>query len=165
VVRRIDRNLKGEVTRTLENQDLRQVDGGALWLPWRCVSKWHALYSKPDPPSPSPLFESELQVTALSHSPIGAEEFALKYNKPGTDVIDSTLPGSTTAKGGWVQYKVPADQKDLDAAIAHAVIEQQDRGRLTAPVWAGIAGVVVALALVFAGMKFRRRSAGRGGKP
>lgn len=67
-----------------------------------------------------PLFVDEYKIRIVSQEPIPQEFFTMRNLRPGTLVIDSTIPGVGDLPGGRIEYRVPADIKQLDQAIEHA---------------------------------------------
>jgi hypothetical protein len=104
-----------------------------------------------------------IEVSKFSTEPVPESQFTLDYKEPGTLVADYTLPEAKHSQGG-VTYRIPADPRDLDKAIAEArdftreaagAADKRSRLRVVILVANGIAMLVFAAYLV---IRYRRAS-------
>ena len=92
-------------------------------------------------------------------SELPLDKFALSYtmpgySRPGTIIIDSTLPDATNQEVGVVQYRLPANLDQLDDVIATAAGKLRPKG-IDWLVWF-FASAILALFLY---RRFRRQKA------
>jgi hypothetical protein len=120
VVRHELRSSDRKLVQVDELSDFRPVgpDDSAV-LPFRCESAFHQWQGRPRTPTARPFLKEIYDVLSVQLGDVDDKQFALNYVRPGMEVADGTLPGAKEA-GGYIEYVVPADVKDLDLAIARA---------------------------------------------
>jgi len=117
-----ERTTAGERTCLADMSDFREVPGKKnVWLPERCVVHYYQWEGKPAIPLPEALLVESYTITKCESEPIPDRDFVVFYDTPGARIGDATLPNAEKAKGGEISYVVPADSRDLDEVIQHAI--------------------------------------------
>jgi hypothetical protein len=120
VFRREERTRSGQLTAVSTMSDFVPCRDPKLWLPKRCEVAYYTWQTVPDMITEKPLAKRTFAVRAIDRRPIPLEHFSLKYDTPGTLVIDSTLPQARQMPDGVLRYVVPVDPDDLEAVIQAA---------------------------------------------
>jgi glutamine amidotransferase-like uncharacterized protein len=101
--------------------DFVKLSDPDIWLPKHCRVVYHTWRTIPGVITEEPLATRTIIVHEIDKNRIPAGRFVLDYTMPYTAVLDSTLPQAKQMPDGRVRYQVPANLKDLDAAIQSAV--------------------------------------------
>jgi hypothetical protein len=109
-------------------------------------------------PREAPLFTDTYEIQSLDQKPKDKSLFSISDDRPGVTIADGTLPEAAALPGKRVQYTIPPNPADLDAAIKAA--KKGIDWRATAPtgpdpnqsrlivILALNAGIIVVLGLV-----------------
>lgn len=111
----------GQVAEVSRMTDFAKFEKPDIWLPKRCDVVYYTWPTIPEVVTEKPLARRTFVVRGIDKKAIPVERFCLKYTMPGTDISDSTLPQAKELPRGIVDYKVPPDIEDLDAAIQCAI--------------------------------------------
>jgi len=117
---REDRNSTGQLVRRSESSDFVECRKG-LWLPRSCGVDNFTWLTIPSEITKESLVRTTFAVSAISPDVVPAERFVLRYTVPGTTVSDASMPEARKSQDGRIDYVIPADITDLDAAIQKAI--------------------------------------------
>ncbi len=93
-----------------------------LHLPFQINVQYFQWRRFPASPSKTALFESQYSLLSFEKASSTADEFVLNYkNQSGALVGDDRIATADQRETGLVNYTVPANPQDLDAAIQHAI--------------------------------------------
>lgn len=109
----------GNVISRTQNGDFVKLRSRDVWLPKNVDRHLHRWNNK-GPLSKTAVVVEEFRVTHWSDDPITAQQFTLKYVVPGTIVSDAKLADTMHSTLDKVEYRVPANQDDLDRVIENA---------------------------------------------
>jgi hypothetical protein len=98
----------------------------------------------------------DVQATRLERARVPPEKFTLNYDKPGTAIADARLPGAEKAEGGRIDYRVPADPKDLDEAV-RAAQERSGYVPPRRPLFVWVIGISIAFGVLAGVIVLTRR--------
>jgi hypothetical protein len=176
---REERNSAGQLLVRCRNSHFSQVDGRPLWLPRTCDVEYYTWPSMQGEVSPEPLFKERYTLLTMDARPIPPHVFdlGLRYNAPGTEIADATLPGASSTKSGFISYRIPApsDEADESDGVTPAGMASP-RLRLLARAWlallvVGLCALLIGGALWYVRGRRKARSsvgsgavAGRSGK-
>lgn len=147
----------GRLLMAVANSDFVPMKVSHIWLPKRSLIRWHSWYTTPPGRAfKDPLFTEELRVAEIHQEPVDVGLFVLNYTTPGTVVGDGRLPGADTAANAVVDYRIPADVKDLNRVIDEAV-RGRPRTKLSTTRVILIVGNVVLAAVVMIAVALRWR--------
>jgi hypothetical protein len=121
VHRREELTPAGQRLVVAQMRDFVRFHNPDIWLPKRCDVNYHTWRTNPEMITEKPLTYERFVVQKIEKEPIPVERFTLHYTMPGTLVSDASIPQAKELPAGQVTYEVPADQRDLDAVIQHAV--------------------------------------------
>ena len=116
----------GNVISRTQNGDFVKLRSRDVWLP-KNVDRHLYRWNNKGPLSKTPVVVEEFRVTHWSDDPITAQQFTLKYDDvPGSIVSDSKLADTMHSTLDKVQYRVPANQDDLNRVIENASLGKAD---------------------------------------
>lgn len=111
----------GQVAEVSKMSDFAKFEKPDIWLPKRCDVTYYTWPTITEVITEKPLARRTFIVRGIDKKAIPVERFCLKYTMPETVISDSTLPQAKKVPRGIVDYEVPPDIKDLDAAIQCAI--------------------------------------------
>lgn len=121
VVARTERTKNGEIATSSRCQQFVQLGTRSVWLPEKISVDFHTWESAPGVYHQQPILTEEYEIRSWDVAPIEQSRFVLNYSVPGAAISDAVVKGAEKFKSGYVDYKVPADPKDLDAAVQQAL--------------------------------------------
>lgn len=156
VLRREELSESGQLTAVAEMRDFVKFSDPDLWLPKHCDVAYHTWWTIPDVVTDEPLATLKIDVSDINKEKIPLDRFTLAYTTPGTHVADATLPQAEDTPDEVVNYTVPANPRDLDAAIDAAA---KDRPFVPSALggasrWFVIVNIII-LALVIAAVGYQ----------
>jgi len=141
-------SASGALAVAIDNSDFVKLTSPDLWLPRHCRAEWHTWPVSVDQEfTRQPSVVVDVQATRLERARVPPEKFTLNYDKPGTAVADARLPGADKSEGGRIDYRVPADPKDLDEAI-RAAQERSGYAPLRRPLFVWVIGISIAFGVL-----------------
>lgn len=114
---------EGKVTKQTVNDDFVELEGTQVLVPKRSTSTFFSAPTSTGSVS-GHSYTTTLLVSELSTARVPKESFTLKYDLPGTTILDGTLPESAEKLSGWIEYRIPANPEDLEDVIAAAVLNK-----------------------------------------
>ena len=108
----IDKQQKSPI-RIVASSDFRQVSDRGLWMPSRVSIENYVLGNKRATGNSS-LFTEEFLLKNVNADEMSLDRFILRYEQPGTIVVDYNLPEARETRKG---YRIAADLSDLEGAL------------------------------------------------
>lgn len=157
----VDRDAQGRVLFESRSHDFFKLPDRDLWLPRRCEATRERWYAKSQAASATPLLSETYRLLDVDDGELAPDEFRVRAREqiPGTLVHDGTLPGAEKLPEQHVSYFLPADEEDLEDAIAAGLA-----GGSYSPTprrrWLGLAlaGLAFLAAILFGALAVRRRA-------
>lgn len=124
-VRREDYDEEARPVSTTTANDFQLVPSSdRVYLPREIEVTHYQWNNLPPAPSARALFQSHYSLKSAEKKKLSVADFQLNYNdKSGTHIGDDRLPTAETRAHGLVNYVVPADARNLDAAVRQAIDE------------------------------------------
>jgi len=120
VSRREELSASGRVTTVSTASEFVRFGDPEIWLPKRCDVLYYTWNTIPGEITDKPLARRTFIVRSVDKGRVPLQRFTLNYRMPFTRIADSTLPQSKHAPKGVLQYMVPPNPADVDAAIEAA---------------------------------------------
>ena len=157
------RTSEGRLIESATASDFMRLEGDeAIWLPKNCVIEYHQWRGSPSRPSARPLFRESYSLLRIDRGEIPPSNFEVMYTNPGASIADGSLPEAENSATQRIEYLVPANPDDLDAAIKHAIdgtpfVPSHLRGKRNATLVVFLANLALLLIIVaiFARRRYR----------
>jgi hypothetical protein len=164
VMRHEARDREGRLlTATSTDEFVKVSETPELFLPKYIHTDYYQWVGRPLEPSKDVLLAGHIVLDNFESVTFPQKHFELDYSdEVGTLVGDDRLPGAKDKDNGLVSYAVPADMRDLDAAIQKATtgdayvpaVLKDDSSSMAWLLWINVCGVVV-LAVFLLVRRFR----------
>jgi len=165
ILRHEERLLSGQLVTASENSEFVRLSDPELWLPKRTHAGMYFLEQLPGKFFPEPVELIDCVVKECKRERVPPEYFSGQhYMIPGVDIADGRPPGAEKAPDHLVHYRIPADPKDLEAAVRAAVEGKEFVPGGRRSLWWKVIGANVVLlvaVLVWRRIALRRAAAAR----